>query len=440
VKVRCTGCRAKYRVPDKNVEKGSARITCKRCDAKIRIAHLGAGCDGGSILEPYAGEQVTAQHTPLTQTSPEQANVPRSVSMRTPEPTPPPTPPRQALPNERSFYLSISGQTKGPYKASTVLDLVVKGKLGASTFACATDSQSWLALPEHGEFRALFPAGVPAEATLPLKDQTTDRLGDPVQSQQQQKVGEATRMVLLDAGVLGREEKHRKWGKVVAVLAAGFVFGFVTIGAAGWFWWKGRPEVEVDKPSERRIVLSFDDVDADAASEYAFLLESKGAAPVNGKAPSKRRRKKPRPKKGKPPVDGTTTSDDQAADDVREQLGGGLIGEKERTTPTTAKEALVEQSGGLEAGAVREVYKRNRGSLGHCVQQAAKSGTLVPGKHSAVLAVEVTGRVNGVRFESGALRGSELGQCLGRTLKRWMFPPFAGGTTDVEIPLVLAPG
>ena len=99
-------------------------------------------------------------------------------------------------------------------------------------------------------------------------------------------------------------------------------------------------------------------------------------------------------------------------------------------------------SGGLDGAAVMSKVKDNMPAFQRCVQEAARRNpNLKVGKVKIGATIGASGVVtSAVINDPPAMNDSDLGKCLRNTVKRVLFPSFAGDAQEVELPLVLGVG
>jgi hypothetical protein len=70
-------------------------------------------------------------------------------------------------PGEKKYWLSLAGQTRGPYVAEQIRVALANRQLSLETPARAEDATQWQPLGKHGEFAGAAPAAVsPSKAQL----------------------------------------------------------------------------------------------------------------------------------------------------------------------------------------------------------------------------------------------------------------------------------
>src|SRR5450432_816379 len=89
--VTCTGCPAKYSVPDEKVRGKKVRITCKHCGTNIVVDGSALGADQSVLAKPateVAPKKVaTSSSTDLKSAAPGGVLAPNAAAAAAPEPT-----------------------------------------------------------------------------------------------------------------------------------------------------------------------------------------------------------------------------------------------------------------------------------------------------------------------------------------------------------------
>jgi hypothetical protein len=68
---------------------------------------------------------------------------------------------------QKKYWLSLAGQTRGPYVADQIRAALTTQQLTLDTLACATDSEQWQPLALCAEFRSFVPPAMnPSKAQL----------------------------------------------------------------------------------------------------------------------------------------------------------------------------------------------------------------------------------------------------------------------------------
>jgi predicted Zn finger-like uncharacterized protein len=111
------------------------------------------------------------------------------------------------------------------------------------------------------------------------------------------------------------------------------------------------------------------------------------------------------------------------------QVNTGLLNEKNRNVDVP-----------LKPEQIAKVVSDQKSSLTSCANDAAKAGEKFRGTLKVSVAIMPSGKVKSVAVNDIKQKETVLGQCLGRALMRWIFPPFKGEAFDAELPLKMAVG
>ena len=95
----------------------------------------------------------------------------------------------------------------------------------------------------------------------------------------------------------------------------------------------------------------------------------------------------------------------------------------------------------LSASVVRKKLDENKRALQGCVDEALRrEPALRVGKLNVAATIAPSGAVSAARIDNRAVDESALGACLKRTTRGIVFPSFAGGPFEVDIPIVVGSG
>src|SRR5664279_5426408 len=128
--VTCTGCPAKYSVPDDKVRGKKVRITCKHCGTNIVVdgSALGAAQSAQSLGEPAAAAPVATAPAPARSTD---AMAGGRAAAPAPEPPIPAAAPRAIA--ESSWLVGFSDEHQEQHTSSAVVGLYADGKIDDQT-------------------------------------------------------------------------------------------------------------------------------------------------------------------------------------------------------------------------------------------------------------------------------------------------------------------
>jgi len=118
-------------------------------------------------------------------------------------------------------------------------------------------------------------------------------------------------------------------------------------------------------------------------------------------------------------------------------LNAGGVGLQKRDGMLQARMEAEDTGGKLSERQVEYVVATNRSSLTSCYERHLKSDNSLAGKVVLRVEVESSGRVLSVKSMTDRIKGSMLEECMGKTIRKWQFPKFEGGSTTVELPFVL---
>jgi len=130
--VTCTGCPAKYSVPDEKVRGKKVRITCKHCGTTLVVdgSALGAGRSVGGKVEAAGA----AGAVPMVSLGP-------AIEPTSPVATQP-TPPAPEL----TWLVGFADERQERHTTSAVVDLYASGKIDDETLLWKDGMDEWLAL------------------------------------------------------------------------------------------------------------------------------------------------------------------------------------------------------------------------------------------------------------------------------------------------------
>ena len=164
--VTCTGCPAKYSVPDEKVRGKKVRITCKHCGTNIVVdgSALGASQSVLPSTEPAAAPTAVAAPAPATAaatatTAGRAAATPVAQSAAKPAAAAP------ALAAESTWLVGFVDDRQEQHTTSEVVDLYAAGKIDDETLVWKDGMDDWLSpfdVPEIGA--VLKQRGVPRRA------------------------------------------------------------------------------------------------------------------------------------------------------------------------------------------------------------------------------------------------------------------------------------
>jgi len=121
--------------------------------------------------------------------------------------------------------------------------------------------------------------------------------------------------------------------------------------------------------------------------------------------------------------------------------GGGGMGSKKRATVRgSIKSAAPEVDGALDSAALQRAVRRKMGAVKACYEKQLKRNPNLSGKIVIVFMVGGNGRVSSVEVDQNTMGNKEVGSCIVRQVKRWIFPkPEGGEEAEVVLPFVFAP-
>ncbi|HET7541465.1 MAG TPA: zinc-ribbon domain-containing protein [Polyangiaceae bacterium] len=151
--VTCTGCPAKYAVPDEKVRGKKVRITCKHCGTNIIVD----GTAGGATDEASAKPAAQAATRPATTT----ARAPESsqASARAPaEAKVPAQAKAAAAPAEVKFIVGFADDRQETHTVAQIVDLYSAGKIDDEALVWKDGMPDWLSPFDVPELAAAFRA------------------------------------------------------------------------------------------------------------------------------------------------------------------------------------------------------------------------------------------------------------------------------------------
>lgn len=286
--------------------------------------------------------------------------------------------------------------------------------------------------------------------------------------------GEATRVFIMQAGLANRKAKHRTYAGVALVAVV-----LLLVGA--WGDWVGYWEIPglhsaisyaaettgVEVP-QQRLLASWDDVKPDLEEKCQLHPGDPECQTYLAEKAAYLRKARSRGKKAETALnldDAFQTGGPGGGDGLRRAGTDGDMaavdpfgsnrGEasaianvfatdgKKRAAAPVAKltDAPVVAGGtGPDAEAIGKVVRDNAGAVKSCIEQGAKTGSTVEGKHYLVITVEPRGTVSNAYFKNGVVNASPVGECIRNRARRWKFPAFVGEAADIEIPYILSTG
>lgn len=96
----------------------------------------------------------------------------------------------------------------------------------------------------------------------------------------------------------------------------------------------------------------------------------------------------------------------------------------------------------LAAEDISAVVRRQLGNVKYCYQRLGKPGSTPQPSGRAIVhfVIESSGAVSGVQVDAPAFAGTDLSDCVGRQIERWVFPPSKQGGMAVSYPFVFVGG
>jgi predicted Zn finger-like uncharacterized protein len=225
-----------------------------------------------------------------------------------------------------------------------------------------------------------------------------------------------------------------KWAALAGALAT------VSLAIAVVVLMTRKPTVIVVPPAP-----TLDDGSKKASDKVYTIDEGKGAAatPSAGATAANDKQRAAAPKKGpsssgraavsvKPPSETLSASQRNLASLYRDDNDHG--------TPHEAP--AVNRNNGAGGGqvsqqAIMAVVTQNRRSLNLCYDRVLKhDSSLKSGRVVTHVKIGISGSVTGVSVPDPQYSGSEIGQCIAQTIKRWHFPS-ADAEYETEFPIIL---
>lgn len=174
--VTCTGCPAKYAVPDEKVRGKKVRITCKHCGTNIVVDGTAVDTAADALPKPaapVASQPAAAAVTSAPDVAPAQARV--EVKVKEPVQAKP-----AAAPAEVMFIVGFADDRQHPHTISQIVELYSAGKIDDEALVWKDGMPDWLSPFDVPELAAAFraknvapraaapvPAAAPAAAPAP---------------------------------------------------------------------------------------------------------------------------------------------------------------------------------------------------------------------------------------------------------------------------------
>ena len=112
---------------------------------------------------------------------------------------------------------------------------------------------------------------------------------------------------------------------------------------------------------------------------------------------------------------------------IKMRVGGGSVGGKSGV-------------GKIEASDVQRVFKRRKGAIKHCYEQALKKDPTVKGKVTIRFTIGPAGRITSISIKDNSTGSASIGSCIKGKVKSWKFPPPEGGSVTFSYPFILSKG
>ncbi len=280
---------------------------------------------------------------------------------------------------------------------------------------------------------------------------------------------ESTRVFIMNAGLHNRDKKHRTYA-IVAIVAT------LALVALGYLDYTGTVRIPILSTVNEKIasvagdekklaaikLQKFEDIAGEMSEEEAAYMRCKLAG--DGCPPEKRQRLKRRYERSQggggssddldldgafnsgPDGRGRVARKDGAADadfgGIKSTGVSGLLGGRDGPSGPKvrlpAAQTIAVSGSELTGEQISKVVTNNKESIQKCIESAAKNagGQLNTAKRRLVLVIATNGKVKSSRIAHGPTNASDLGSCINRRAKRWVFPS-ASKETEVEIPLIL---
>jgi predicted Zn finger-like uncharacterized protein len=494
MKFVCDRCSTRYSISDEKVQGKVLKIRCKTC-SHIIVLREQTGASGEIVGAAAAGggaSQVLRGPAPRTEVEMPRVQAPTAGKN----------------PNVE-WWVAIAGAKHGPMKHADIERFFHEGRITARSYCWNGALPGWARLKDLPDFAALA-ASAPDTSELPPPPPPEDEGAEVLDLQKARaergektapdgieapldpfaaataasggsdtnaRPGESTRVFIMQAGLHGRKEKHRRY----AVAAATAVLAISLGGYGDWVgWWQipglhsaisfAASSAGLEQPTKRKLLAAWDDVDADLVQRCTLSPEEDECVQMRKEQAKKQRvatRKKPGARSGGTAgldLDGAfgqggavdtqlgraTGAGDMANVDPfasskgdSQAIAGLFASDKKRAAmPVGRVEDQIAVSGGTgpDPAAVMKVIGENAEGVKQCVEQGLKLGSAVQGKKKLLVTITPKGLVSGARFTDGPTNASETGECIKKRAMRWKFPAFVGEAVDVEIPFILSAG
>jgi predicted Zn finger-like uncharacterized protein len=489
MKFSCDRCQTRYSIGDEKVRGKILKIRCKTC-GNIIVVRESTGIQQQAAVAASGGAGASAAYTP-----------PQNGAPGATGPLPPiPQQGGARSAAQIEWFVAIKGKQHGPAKRDDVARLYHEGKITERTYLWHEGMGAWTRLKDVADLQFLLsePAGKRAPPPPPPSDEGAEIVNFEAARQQRLKEQgaapahhdpfaavtanspgldptaprDSTRVFIMQAGLANRGKKHRMYA-LAAGGAFAVLFGAMTLDYQGVIeipglhsvvnvvtqkkdpviapiqtvaWETGDEDPELKcklfpNPEECKKQVAAANVErrkkraavAKAGGNPAGLTEAELAAAFAGGGPGS----DPNLRSGQAPTDefagASNATEAEKIKNVFSKDGRGGP-----ATPTSKMETPSVAGSNLDAANVASVVKNGASAVQACVESEAKSGNLPSGKQRLVLTVVPKGLVESARFENGAVSASPVGECIRGAAKKWKFAPFAGETTDIEIPLILS--
>lgn len=107
--------------------------------------------------------------------------------------------------------------------------------------------------------------------------------------------------------------------------------------------------------------------------------------------------------------------------------------------PTVKRKARPKDTGEIDTGGVKRVFRSRHGELQACYERALKSDPELQGKVTLTIRIGDGGAPKLTRASSGQLNSKSALNCMERVSKKWLFPAPEGGTVLVRKPYDFKP-
>src|SRR6187431_226013 len=146
--VTCTGCPAKYAVPDEKVRGKKVRITCKHCGTNIVVDGT-VDTNDGLLSKPEPSVAATAKASALDAPSA------KAVAPATKDPLQPNAP---AAPADVTFIVGFADDRQHPHTIAQIVELYGAGKIDDETLVWKDGMADWMSPLDVPELAAAFRA------------------------------------------------------------------------------------------------------------------------------------------------------------------------------------------------------------------------------------------------------------------------------------------